>query len=320
VPARIGVLTNRRAGHATQGRKGSALVLPRDPDVVHVVTDSTEDLPAALAELAAAEIEVLAVDGGDGTLHRVLTEILNRPLFDRLPPIAPLRGGRTNMAALDLGARRSPAKSVADLISALRQGQLSERHVRRPVLRVSRGGAGEPLYGFFIGTGVVRRTMRFIHRVFPPGRARGALGGGLTATSIVLQAAWGGRSRGVLIPDKHQIALDGDPVEPTEFLLVLATSLNRLMLHLRPFWGREAAPVRFTGIAWNATALGRNALPVASGKGTALGWEQGYLSRNVRTAQLRFDCGFTLDGELFDPEPEGSLRIDAVEHVPFLRA
>lgn len=320
MPARIGVLTNRRAGHATQGRRGKALALRRDPDLLHLVTESTEDLPAALAELAAAEVEVLAVDGGDGTLHRVLTELLNRPLFERLPQIAPLRGGRTNMAALDMGAQRSPAKSVNSLLSGVRQGRLSERYVHRPVLRVTRGGAEESLYGFFMGTGVVRRTMRFIHRVFPPGRARGALGGGITAASIVAQAVWGGRSRGVLIPDKHQIVLDGDPVEPTEFLLVLATSLERLMLHLRPFWGREAAPVRFTGIAWNAAALGRNALPVASGRGTTMGWERGYLSRNVSTAQLRFDCGFTLDGELFDPEPEGSLRIEAVEHVPFLRA
>ena len=224
------------------------------------------------------------------------------------------------MAALDLGARRAPQKAVADLLQALRAGRLAERRVHRSVLKIGRGGLEEPLYGFFLGTGVVSRTMRFIHRVFPPGRARGAFGGGITAASVVAQAAWGGRSRGVLIPDKHQIVLDGNPVEPTEFLLVIATSLNRLMLHLRPFWGREAAPVRFTAVAWNAAALGRNAFPVAWGRGTPMGWDQGYLSRNVSRAELRFDCGFTLDGELFDPEPDGSVRIEAVDRVPFLRA
>ncbi len=320
MPARIGVLSNRMAGHATRGRSRQTLKVPDDPELLHVVTERSDALPDALAQLAAAEIEILAVDGGDGTLHRVLTELLNREPFERLPLIAPLRGGRTNMAALDLGARRSPARSVAKLLESLRSGRLHEHRVKRPVLRVNRGAGQEPLYGFFVGTGVVRRTISFIHRVFPPGRARGTLGGGVTAASVVAQAMWGRRSRGVLMPDKHLIALDGEPVEPAEYLLVMVTSLERLFLRLRPFWGSEAAPLHFTGVAWSAEALGRNALRIASGRGAGLDWSHGYLSRNVRSVQLRFDCGFTLDGELFAPEPEGSLHIDVVEHVRFLSA
>ena len=61
-------------------------------------------LPEALGEFARNRIDLLVVNGGDGTLQHALTEILGGDDFEQIPMIAPLRGGRTNMTALDLGA------------------------------------------------------------------------------------------------------------------------------------------------------------------------------------------------------------------------
>ncbi len=289
---------------------------------MHVVTETSAELPTALAQLAAKDVGVIAVNGGDGTLHHTVTELMRSRPFERQPFVAPLRGGRTNVAALDFGAGRSPRRSVRALFDACRQGTLVARRVDRPMLRIEPAAGAAPLYGFFIGTGVVRRAIEYIHRVYPPGRARGVFGGGITAVSTLAQAAMGRRTE-ILVPDKHEFVIDGDAVEPAEYLLVIATSLNRFFLHIRPFWGRGPGPVRFTALEWDAAGLGRAGWRLATGRpGDAtsrapLRRDRGYLSRNADEVVVRHDCGFTIDGELFDCE--GTVRIGASRDIPFLR-
>ena len=87
--------------------------LSSHPDLLHVETEHAGVMPDALAELARQEVDLLVINGGDGTLQYVLTEILGNSAFgDRVPMIAPLRAGRTNMSALDLGARKNPLKGT----------------------------------------------------------------------------------------------------------------------------------------------------------------------------------------------------------------
>ncbi len=100
---RIGLLSNLRAGQS--GPQVSRLLrfLRRHPQVHHEETDSAGAVPEALSSLAKQNVDLLVLNGGDGTLQHALTEILDQGEFERVPLIAPLRGGRTNMTALDLG-------------------------------------------------------------------------------------------------------------------------------------------------------------------------------------------------------------------------
>ena len=45
--------------------------------------------------------------------------------------------------------------------------------------------------------------------------------------------------KSLITPDKVQILLDGWPADRGESRLVMATSLDRLFLRMRPFWGRS---------------------------------------------------------------------------------
>lgn len=316
---RLGVLSNLRAGSRSRGRDARRLQIPRDEDLILIETETRDDLPDALRQLAAREVGVVAVDGGDGTLHQVLGELMRGKTFNELPALAPLRGGRTNMSAIDLGAQRSRDRAVAELFAACRAGRLDERRVERPVLRVIPGAGADPLYGFFVGTGVVRRAIEWIHTVFPTGRARGVFGGGITTASVLLQAALGQKG-GILQGDKHHLALDSEPLESTEFLLLMATTLRRLFLRLDPFWGSEDAPVRMTGIAWQYQALPTAIARVLCGRTDPLSFSEGYLSRNVMRLEAGFDCGFTIDGELFEPEAGTVIEVTATTAIPLLRA
>ena len=115
---RIGVVNNLRAGKSQEQVSRMLGFLRSHPDVLHVETEHAGLMPEALADLAAKEVDLLVVNGGDGTLQYVLTEILGGGVFgDRVPLIAPLRAGRTNMSAMDLGAASDPLRGLAEVIA-----------------------------------------------------------------------------------------------------------------------------------------------------------------------------------------------------------
>ncbi len=316
---RIAVLNNLRAFRSGKLASETLSLLSRFPDVQHVETETIEVLPEALAELVRQEVDLLVVNGGDGTLQFALTELLGNCEHERVPLIAPLRGGRTNMTALDLGSQRDPVKALAGLIDSARDGTLAERFVPRPVLRVGSNRRREAHYGMFFGAGMIPRAIDLVHDLFPAGRSQGVFGAGVVTASLIVKGLL--RSRhGVLAPDKAQILLDGEMVRDGEFYLLIASSLQRLFLRMNPFFGREPAGVRFTAIASNARHTKSAALGVLRGRPRP--WvnpENGYWSRNADRAELRFDCGFTVDGEIFEPEPDEVVTLTADHRVTFVR-
>src|SRR5690606_38539065 len=124
---RIGVLSNLRAGQRDSQVEQVLKFLEQHPEVLHVETPDDASVPPALRELARAGVEILVLNGGDGTIQHALTHLLGNPANAWRPWIAPIRGGRTNMTATDLGARRDPVRGLAELIAADRAGRLAER-------------------------------------------------------------------------------------------------------------------------------------------------------------------------------------------------
>jgi hypothetical protein len=315
---RIGVLNNLRAGKRDSRAEEVMAFLRSHPDVLHIETGSDTILPDALAEFERAGVEVLALNGGDGTIQHALTHLLGGGRRAWLPRIAPIRGGRTNMTAIDLGVRRDAVAGLAALVEAARSGRLEACEIVRDVLRVEYPGTER--YGMFLGYGMLHRAVELTHRAFPDGRAQGVFGAGVVTLALVARAALGA-ARGVLSPDKMRIACDGVAGEPREIVLGMATTLQRLFLRLHPFWGREPAPIRTTAIEAGARRLWRAAPGIMWGRPPAhCVPENGYHSRNVRELAVQLDAGLILDGELFDPQPDRVVRVSAVEGVRFLRA
>ena len=181
---RVGLLNNLRAGRS--GRQVSRVLelLRRYPDVVHVETDSARMLPEALADFTKQEVDVLVVNGGDGTLQYALTELLSNPDLASVRTVVPLRGGRTNMTATDLGAQRDPVAGLRAVLDTAAAGRLADRVVARPVLRVASTRRPDAQYGMFFGIGLLQRAVEFAHRVMP-GTRQGVLGAGLVTGALI---------------------------------------------------------------------------------------------------------------------------------------
>ncbi|MGN6497543.1 MAG: diacylglycerol/lipid kinase family protein, partial [Tsuneonella sp.] len=98
---RVGVIHNPRS-HRNKGLDGQ--VADR-PGVLFALPEERGDLPGVLARYAAAGIDLLVINGGDGTVRDVLTAAV--PVFgESWPAIAVLPMGKTNALNVDLGAPR----------------------------------------------------------------------------------------------------------------------------------------------------------------------------------------------------------------------
>ncbi|MFP6660291.1 MAG: diacylglycerol kinase family protein [Myxococcota bacterium] len=317
---RVGLLSNLRAGRNAR-RTARLLNFLRDyPDVVSVETTAAGAVPEALDDLARQDVELLIVNGGDGTLTHTLTEILGRRSFgDRVPIVAPLRGGRTNMSAQDLGSHKDPVRGLADLLQAVKTGHIEDRITSRPVLKVDYGSPGESHYGMFFGVGMIHRAIQVAHENFPARKGQGVLGSTLLTASLIARNALGD-SGGVLRPDKIDLRLDGMPSPYAEFTLLIASTLDRLFAGMKPFWGTGPGALQTTSLASDCERIGAAAPGIWRGQPAA--WvqpETGYLSRNVDSIRMRMGCGFTIDGELFDPENDSTVCVSANDSVRFAR-
>jgi hypothetical protein len=296
-------LNNLRAGRNQVRVQRVLAFLKSYPEVHHVETGRAGALPDAIADLARRRVDLLIVNGGDGTLQHALTEILT-----------------TNMTALDLGAHRNPVEGLGAVLEAARTGTLAERLVRRPVLRIESLTRREVQYGMFFGAGMIHRAIALTHRFFPPGRNQSVFGAGVVTGALLFKTAFRAKD-GVLTPDKAQIFLDGEMVRHGEFRLLIASSLERLFMKMNPFWGREPGGVRFTAMAHGADRVGWAIPGIMRGRPRAFATpEAGYTSKNAQQADLHFDCGFTVDGEVFPALAGELVTLTADRRVTFVRA
>jgi len=317
---RIAVVNNLRAGRNQRQVSRLLALIDRHPHVRHLETESAHALPEALSELTRDGIDLLVLNGGDGTLQHALTALLSDPRAERLPWVAPLRGGRTNMTALDLGMPRDPITALERILRAAAADRLHEHRIARPVLRIESSRGVPTQYGMFFGAGMIRRAIELTHRVFPRGRSQGVFGASLVTAALIAKTL-ARPTRGIMTPDKAQILIDGECVSDDEFYLIIASSLQRLFLRLNPFWGRGRGPVRLTAVASRARGLAAAVPGILRGRpGAGVTVENGYSSANAARVELRLDCGFSVDGEDFAAQADERITISADRRIHFVGA
>ena len=166
---------------------------------------------------------------------------------------------------------------------------------------------------------MLHRTIALKHQMLPHRRFQGLLGAAAFLSLMVARVLFGS-ANGLLTPDLIALTLNAQSRTPQNYLLVLATSLNHLFFKLQPFWGQEPAPIRFTAISPEARRTPGGVVRVLRGRPPFSDPERaGYLSHNLSQLELRLDCGLLLDGELFAPKPQRTVRITTDHRLRFVR-
>src|SRR5678816_3257856 len=156
------------------------------PDVFHYEVEHASQIGEAMKTIARVRPKVLAINGGDGTVQAALTELYNGGHFgENPPPVAVLPSGKTNLIALDLGARGDPIDTLERLI-ALARSDLAPYTVARELIALRSSEHGDlPVIGMFLGGAGLADTMIYCRdKIYPLGLPNG-ISHGLTAFALL---------------------------------------------------------------------------------------------------------------------------------------
>ena len=232
--ARIALLSNPRS-------TGNIAQLPRiraycaeHPDLFHYEVEDASQIGEAMKSIARVRPKVLVINGGDGTVQAALTELTNGGHFgDTPPPVAVLPSGKTNLIALDLGARGDPVESLERLIELARSDELASNTVARELIALRRSGAEDrPVIGMFLGGAGLADTMLYCRdKIYPLGLPNG-VSHGITAFALLMKLVLRIKA-GFLPPDPQPLSVSlteqGSNITG-RFSLLAVTTLDKLLL------------------------------------------------------------------------------------------
>lgn len=315
---RVGIIRNPRSRR--NQREGAPDPHGLGDNVILRQPASLGELEAAIDEFAARKVDVIAIDGGDGTIRDVLSAAI--PAFAKLPLFALLASGKTNVIAANVGSWGSGSKALSHLAMAARSDLLVRQRHRRPTLQLT--FANRRLHGFVFGAGAYRRATALADKGFSDGLSRGlrvvaSIGRGiLSAFRRSERQLWlAGTPMAVSHGhDNDDVAAEAE-AEQARFLF-LATTLKRFMLGIWPFWGQDAQSVRYLDVEAMPRRLGAAFLPALRGRPRRWMTQAGYRSGSSRQIRLRLSEPFILDGEAYSPGPDGTVTIEPGPYVDFI--
>lgn len=239
--AGIAVISNPNARHNTNRPhllEALRAALPSDGFVVS--TQTVEDIPDAVREFIDRDIEYLAINGGDGTLHYTISSMV--PLYaeagKNLPAIVLLRGGTMNTISKGLDAiAGEPLEILNHVVSKYERREpfsMAERHT----LDINHGSQ----QGFLFGLGLASRFLRAYYEGDFTGPAKGAY---VTARLFGSALIGGSYANRLLEPVKGTVIGDGKHAPWDEFSLIFAASVTEIGLGFKLFRRTISEPGRF---------------------------------------------------------------------------
>lgn len=231
----IGVVTNPRAGRNR-----------RDPRIARELTyilgekgemhapQDFEALEAAARRFCEHDIDIVCVNGGDGSLHRVITAMIRAYGERPLPRVALLRAGTMNTIASSLGVRQKASEFLAYVVDRYHAGEPMPQ-VSAWAMDIDDGAQ----YGFLFGTGTVSTFLEVYYEVREPTPLRAAW---LVVRAILSALFRGPLVRRLFAPVPSDMVVDGARWPRDEWVTLAAGTVDDIGFGFRPFFEAPRHP------------------------------------------------------------------------------
>ncbi|MFL6736174.1 MAG: diacylglycerol/lipid kinase family protein [Sphingomonas sp.] len=291
------------------------------PDVFHYEVEEASQIGDAMRIIARVRPKVLVINGGDGTVQSTLTELYNGGHFeDQPPPVAVLPSGKTNLIALDLGARGDPIATLERLLQLARADDLRSYTVARELIALrQRGAEDRPVIGMFLGGAGLAETMLYCrHKIYPLGLPN-PISHGLTFLAYIARLAL--KLKASFLP---AAASRTDLVMPTRdpisgrFAFLAVTTLDKVLLS-NTMGGQGLGRLKVVAIEESAGTVLR---------ALAAGLTGGYKGKKMRGIHFEEvdevtiegeSSNLILDGETFRAGPGNPIHLMPAQPLSFVK-
>ena len=317
-PLKIGVIRNPISTRNKKRRYGIASAAQSNPDILSETIDDKDILTSVLETYRDKEVGLVVVDGGDGTAREVLSR-LPEVFGPDLPYVTILPSGKTNLVARDIGTARHGVQTFDKLLEGMRAGRLKETAKTRSLMKITWPDAFHPpVRGMLMGLGAFRAGTDLAQSDI---HAKGIHHGpavALAMTDYFFRASLGRNANELRSGEPVGLAMDGKRCAEGRRFAVICTTLTRLLFGIWPFWGDESRAIRYLDVMAPPKRLLRSLPAVARGKPLPWMEEAGYRSGTSDRIEMTIEKPFIVDGEVFQPGPEGRIIVDGSERVRFL--
>ncbi len=316
-PLKIGLLTNPLS-RANRQSGGVAARIAGNTHVSIAHPRNHDELVSDLQRFARDGVDLIAIDGGDGTIRDVLSNI-DSAYPGAWPHIALLPSGKTNVIAGQVGHFGPGYKGWQRLMAAKDAGTLEAKPHPLRALEISRPNGDTPVQrGFLLGFAAFTDGVRMANeKIHPMGIAKG-LAVAMVIGGILRRAVVNSFGTSGYPGEAATVLVDDVPTNGARHFLVIASTLDRLTLGLRPFWDQGVGPVNWLDVAAPPTSTFWGVVNLAFGNRKKWMEEGGYAGGRAERLDIKCDAPFVLDGEVYPTH--GHVLIKTTQPIVFLSA
>jgi diacylglycerol kinase family enzyme len=255
-------------------------------------TEDLGDLQRVAEEFKSRDIDLLAISGGDGTLHTVLS-YFSRIFGDKpLPQIALLRGGTLNNVATYLKIKGDPEHILSRLVIHYHEG-LPLKHKTVHLLKINNE------VGFVWGNGIIYRFMEVYYKA----GLRSPTGAAIVLGRLMASALFNGpRAMSLFEPFHARVTVDGKLWPFDQYNALFGASINHMGLNFRVYHLVDKHPgcMHVHGIHAKPREL-VSYMP-RMGLGHLTHWEN-HLEQPAQDMLIELDkpLAYTIDGDMKEP-------------------
>jgi diacylglycerol kinase family enzyme len=284
------------------------------------VPETLDELTHEIRQIGQPDIKYLGILGGDGTIHQVITALINNTA-PPYPSVLALRGGTMNSVANNVGQIEAPEKILEEFLLKLASGAEPAGALKYPIrvseqpLEASSGAENQRTsYCFTFANGVIVRFFAEYYNHPNPGFNH--------AVRLLLRIFSRGMlstrgSKNFLAPVEMEIRAGSQEVPSGKVNLVVASSLDNPVLWFRPFGQELNGRPQFHCIvnAMERKEIVRNMWDLFVGKcHHPLNWVQ-----MIQEIEINSSEGYTMDGEVYPLEGPARINLSLGPGIPFVR-
>lgn len=273
------------------------------------------DDPSALLQVEFTPADHLFIEGGDGTLQKTITGLLNSLTdISHCPKLSIVAGGLTNQIAANIGLKTKRDAAIKEAINAPQRGL-------RPtaILKLEQPNSA-PEYGCLFSTGALPFVTDYYEQKIRANRAGGASG---VAATVIKAVSGSQAARDKLMPatELELLLRNGkqEILKTGAHLGTIVTTLPSLMMGLDPFWGQGQGDLRVLYADGRARRLVRNLTGIWLGRKSIDRSGDGLESFQSDSLTYHYNGPKILDGEKLETGAHnGPLTISTTPPLPFV--
>lgn len=297
---KIGVIINPNAKKFRTGKVDIKIYSDLSSDSINICTpQNLNELNLTVKDFMKRDLDIICIGGGDGTIHVVLSELINIYKKKSLPPILILKEGTMDNIARSVGLKGKGAALLRRLIKAINDGKSIEYEIRHTMK------IGDK-YCFLFGTGFVTN---FLNKAYS-GREKGLYRNMQVALMGVKEGLLNSNNGEIFSSAKQDIFINNKQISISNVSGILAGTVEHIGMGFSPLansvHSENIFQIIILGISPRKILLNLNRL--RTGENIKSDNYLNTLSRSL-TIKQKGSFEYTMDGDIYTANDELNVTV-----------